>query len=147
MSFTSDMKIRRLSEFQGRFVYPDFDTGHDLLMDSFLATRLGGVYQAVSWQRLVRAFGLKDAGKGPRPIFSPRGKLALMFLKHYVGCSDRKLVEHLNYNVHYQVFCDVVIPVGPPISNYKIVSEIRSELAAKLNINKAQQVLAEKWAP
>jgi len=116
-------------------------------MDSFLATRLGGIYQAVPWRDVVSGFGLKERGKGPRAIFSPRGKIALMFLKHFVGCSDRKLIEHLNSNVHYQIFCDVVIPIGSPITNYKIVSEIRCELAKKLNIQKLQEVLAGKWAP
>ena len=42
--FIADMKIRRLPEFQGRFVYPNFDTDHALLMGSFLETRLGGIY-------------------------------------------------------------------------------------------------------
>ncbi|UOY06760.1 transposase [Muricauda sp. SCSIO 64092] len=141
------MKIRRLSEFQGRFVYPNFDTDHELLMESFLDTRLGVIYQAVPWMELVSVFGLREPRKGPRPMFSPRGKIALMFLKHYAGCSDRKLIEHLNSNVHYQIFCDIVVPVGPPITNYKIVSDIRCELADRLNTGKVQQVLADKWVP
>ena len=141
------MKIRRLSEFQGRFVYPNFDSDHALLMGSFLETRLGGIYQAVPWPEMVALSGLKDAAKGPRPIFSPRGKVALMFLKHFVGCSDRKLIEHLNSNVHYQIFCDVVLPIGRPITNYKIVSEIRCELADKLKVDRLQSVLAGKWKP
>ncbi len=141
------MKIRRFSEFQGRFVYPNFDTDHELLMKSFLNTRLGGIYQAVPWQEVVTCFGLKEPRKGPRPVFSPRGKVALMFLKHYACCSDRKLIEHLNSNVHYQIFCDVVVPVGSPITNYKIVSEIRCELAGRLKTGKVQRVLAREWAP
>ena len=141
------MKIRRLSEFQGRFVYPDFDTDHNLLMASFKQTRLGGIHQAIPWIELVRSLGLVEHARGPRCMFSPRGKLALMFLKHYVGCSDRRLIEHLNFNVHYQIFCDVVIPLGKPIVNYKIVSEIRCELSSKLKIGSMQQVLAEKWRP
>jgi len=145
--FLYDMKIRRLSEFQGRFVYPNFDTDHDLLMGTFLDTRLGGIYQAVPWQGLVACFGLGEAKKGPRPIFSPRGKVALMFLKHFAGCSDRKLIEHLNSNVHYQIFCDIVIPIGSPITNYKIVSEVRCELAKNLDVDGLQRAFAEKWAP
>lgn len=141
------MKIRRLSEFQGRFVYPNFDTDHQLLMDSFLDTRLGGIYQAIPWQALVLGFGLKEPKKGPRAMFSHRGKVALMFLKHYASCSDRKLVEQLNSNIHYQIFCDIVIPIGSPIVNYKIVSEIRCELAGKLKIDELQQVLANTWKP
>jgi len=69
-----------------------------------------------------------------------------MFLKHYVGCSDR-MIEHLNSNMHYQLFCDIVIPVDCPIVNYKIVSQIRCEVASKLKIQKVQQVFAQKWRP
>jgi len=38
--------------------------------------------------------------KGHRP-YSPFGKVALMFLKHFAGCSDNKFIEHLfceNFN-------------------------------------------------
>ena len=28
-----------------------------------------------------------------------------MVLKAYTGFSDRQLVEHLNGNIHYQIFC------------------------------------------
>lgn len=141
------IKIRRLSEFQARFVYPDFDTDHQLLMDSFLATRLGGIYRAVPWADIVKVLGLREHNKGPRAIFSPRGKVALMFLKHFVGCSDRRLIEHLNSNSHYQIFCDIAIPIGSPITNYKIVSEVRCELLQKLKFDGLQSVLAQKWTP
>jgi len=70
-----------------------------------------------------------------------------MFLKHYVGCSDRKLIEHLNSNMHYQLFCDIVIPVDYSIMNYKIVSQIRCEVASKLKTQKIQQVFAQKCRP
>lgn len=32
-----------------------------------------------------------------------------MLLKAYTGFSDRQLVEHLDGNVHYQLFCDIMI--------------------------------------
>jgi len=68
-----------------------------------------------------------------------------MFLKHYAGCSDRKLIEQLNGNIHYQIFCDVVIDPLRPITNYKIVSQIRCELALKLDIEIVQKHLAVRW--
>lgn len=112
-----------------------------------LATRLGSIYQAIPWQSLVEVFGLKEHIKGQQSTFSPRGKLVLMFLKHYEECSDRKLIEQLNSNVHYQIFCDIVIPIGSPITNYKIVSEIRCDLAERLKIDKSQEALAQYWFP
>ena len=80
-------------------------------------------------------------------MFSPRGKLALMFLKHYAGCSDKQLIEQLNGNIYYQLFCDIVIPAGHPIKNYKIISEIRCELARTLDMTRTQKVLADHWKP
>ena len=141
------MKIQRFSQYQGQFLFPNFNNHRAELLESFLGTRLGGVYRAIPWKKLIEDLHLKEKKKGPQSIFSPRGKIALMILKHYVGCSDRKLIEHLNANVHYQIFCDIIIPLGSPIKNYKIVSEIRCELACKLDIDKLQSSLAEHWKP
>ena len=141
------MKIRRFSEFQGQLVFPNFDNHYDELHESFLCTRLGALYKAVPWESIIRSFGLCEYKKGPRSIFSPRGKIALMFLKHYAGCSDLKLTEQLNGNIHYQIFCDVIIPPKSPITNFKIVSEIRCELAEKLDIESLQCILATHWKP
>jgi len=137
------MKVRRFSQFQGQFLFPNFDNNSKELYESFLKTRLGGVYRAIPWNKLVESFQLQEKEKGPQSIFSPRGKVALMFLKHYVGCSDFKLIEHINANVHYQIFCDIIIPPGSPLSNFKIVSEIRCELARRIDIDKLQSILAE----
>jgi hypothetical protein len=72
--------------------------------------------------------------------------IALMFLKSYVGCSDRKLISYLNGNIDFQMFCGIFL--GPErISNYKIVSEIRCELSRSLDIKKLQDILAGYWKP
>ena len=141
------MKIRRFSESQGLLVFPNFDNHYDELFESFLQTRLGALYKSIPWQSMVQSFGLCEYKKGPRSLFSPRGKIALMFLKHYAGCSDSKLIEHLNGNIHYQIFCDVIIPPQLPITNFKIVSEIRCELANRLDIDELQSMLANHWKP
>jgi len=141
------MKIRRFTDFQSQIKYPNFDTDYSELYASFLQTRLGELYQAVPWKEMVSCFDLKQNKKGPQSTFSPRGKIALMFLKHYVGCSDEKLMEHLNANAHYQIFCDVIISPLHPIKNFKIISEIRCELGLKLDIPKLQSVLIDKWKP
>jgi len=50
----------------------------------------------------VCVFKIKEkVKKGTKNYFSPKGKLALMFLKHYACCSDRRLVEQLNANIDY----------------------------------------------
>ena len=83
-----------------------------------------------------------DAG-----ISSASAKIALMVLKAYTGFSDRQLVEHLNGNIHYQMFCGIMIDPSFPITNYKIVSAIRNEMASRLDIESLQEVLASHWKP
>ena len=141
------MKIQRISEFQSEILFPIFQKNYSAYRATFLQSNLGKIYQAIPWLDLVKAFGLVEHKKGPRSLFSPRGKLGLMFLKHYAGCSDEKLIEQLNANVHYQLFCDLYIPPQVGISNFKIVSEIRCQLARLLDIDAVQKVLADYWKP
>ena len=68
-------------------------------------------------------------------------------LKAYTGFSDRQLVEHLNGNIHYQIFCGIMIPPSLPITNFKIVSAIRNEIASRLDIDSFQELLASHWKP
>lgn len=91
--------------------------------------------------------GLSEQRLGRRNIFSPSAKIALMALKTYTGFSDRQLVEHLNRNIHYQMFCGIMINSSFPITNYKIVSAIRNEIASRLEIESLQEVLSSHWKP
>ena len=87
-----------------------------------------------SWRRL-------------QSFFSPEGKVALMFLKMYTQLSAPKLLEQLNGNVHYQIFCDVYVNPLCPLTNYKLIDDITSELSDKLKIQQQQNVLADAWKP
>ncbi len=51
-------------------------------------------------------------------------------------------IEQLNGNFNYQMFYDFLLSPGQQITNYKIVSQIRCELADKLDIGKIQETLA-----
>jgi hypothetical protein len=107
---------------------------------------LGEIYQVVPWKELAKNFKLKEPRKGRGSMFSPQGKLALMFIKPYTGLSDRKLIDNINGSIHLQMFCGILL--GPEqLRNFKIVSRIRTELASKLNISVAQQILAKAWKP
>lgn len=140
------MKIQRISQYQGQLSFPSLTSTYQSYLSTFNQTNLGLMHQAIPWEDLVKAFDLKDHKKGPQSIFSPQGKIALMFLKHYAACSDSKLIEQLNGNINYQIFCDIHIPAGQRILNFKIVSEIRTELGRKLDISHKQQVLAKYWS-
>lgn len=141
------MKIRRISELQYQLDFLNSEERLELYKQSFLSSELGTLYQSIPWTSLLASLNLKDSKKGPQSIFSPRGKVALMFLKHYAGCSDRKLIEQLNGNIDYQFFCDIHLPIGIRIENYKIVSSIRCELSEQLDITKLQEALMESWLP
>ncbi|MDE3743991.1 transposase [Maribacter polysaccharolyticus] len=102
--------IRRFDNFQHTFLFASRTEQFELFFDHFLQGDLGKIYTAVPWEGLVRTFGLCDARKGQLSIFGPQGKLALMFLKHYAECSDRRLVEQLNGNIDYQFFWGTITP-------------------------------------
>jgi len=139
-------KIRRIRDFQHTFSFSSQEQQFNVFHDRFLKSDLGRIYRAVPWDGMVSALGLKEAKKGPKAIFSPRGKVALMFLKHYADCSDRKLVEGLNGNLDWQFFCGIYIGTDR-LENFKIVSEIRSELGGKLDIDALQKILYGHWSP
>ena len=119
----------------------------NLYRSSFLSSELGLIYQGIPWQELVLSFGLKDNRYGPDSLFSPQGKLALMFLKSYTNFSDRKLIESLNGNIHYQMFCGIILGAGESLKDFKIVSRIRNELGHRLDVQQCQRVLARAWKP
>lgn len=140
------MKVQRIfnTALEIQFISPQKE--FQLYWDSFLKSDLGKTYQAIPWKLLVKGFNLRENKKGPRRVFSPEGMLALMFLKSYVGCSDRKLIEYLNGNIDFQMFCGIFLGFER-IDNYKVVSEIRTQLALKLKIKEHQKLLAEHWKP
>jgi len=108
---------------------------------------LGKIYKAIPWDQKIPAINLKEYKKGPGCLFSCRGKLALMFLKHYCGCSDKKLIEQLNGSIYYQIFCDILLALGQHIENFKLVSQIRCEIASLLDVEKLEEVLMDSWRP
>ena len=141
------IKIRRISQFQHTFNFKSSEENFNALYARFSESNLGKIYQAIPWQELIKEFDLKKFKKGPNCIFSPKGKLGLMFLKHYACCSDIRLIEQLNANVYYQFFCDILLSPEEQIDNFKIVSQIRSELAEQLDIKKVQKCFASAWLP
>jgi hypothetical protein len=139
-------KIRRIYETTQEFNFISPQKEFSLYWESFQQSELGRIYQAIPWRELANRLKIRDKRKGPVRIFSPQGMLALMFLKSYVDCSDRKLISYLNGNIDFQMFCGIFL--GPErIGNFKIVSDIRSELSRCLDIKMLQEVLAGYWKP
>ena len=141
------IKIQRISQFQHSFSFNSSEENFNTLYSCFLESNLGKIYLAIPWKELTKEFDFKESQKGPDCIFSAKGKLGLMFLKHYACCSDQRLIEQLNANIYYQFFCDVLLSPGEQITNFKIVSQIRSEIAEMLDIRKVQKCFASAWLP
>ncbi|MCK5815560.1 MAG: transposase, partial [Flavobacteriaceae bacterium] len=99
-------KLQRISDLQHEFSFLNPSENFDSYFTLFLQSDLGKIYTAIPWEGLVGIFNIKESIKGTKNYFSPRGKLALMFLKHYACCSDKRLIEQLNANIDYQFFCD-----------------------------------------
>jgi hypothetical protein len=139
-------KLHRIFESTPEFSFISPQREFSLFWNHFLESELGKIYQAIPWQELIKSLGIKENRAGRNSLFSPQGKLALMFLKAYTGLSDRKLYEQLNGNIQYQMFCGILL--GPEsLTDFKIISKIRTQLAKKLDIRSIQEVLAKSWKP
>jgi hypothetical protein len=139
-------KIRNFSDLHPTIGFTEFDIYQDYYR-SFLSSELGKVHSLFPFAVLAKELGLKEKSLGRDSYFSPEGKVALMLLKSYTGLSDKDLIEQLNANLHYQFFCQVRIHPLNPLTNFKIVSEIRCEIGKKLDIDSLQQILASHWKP
>ncbi|WP_276901758.1 transposase, partial [Blautia hydrogenotrophica] len=99
------------------------------------------------FSEVAQQIHLESSPLGRKSYFSSEGKIALMVLKFYTNFSDSQLIEYLNGNIHYQLFCGVQIDPLHPLTNPKIVSAIRQELEDLLDIESFQPILAEHWKP
>ena len=139
-------KIRRIFETTQEISFISPEKEFSLYLKAFKESELGGIYQVIPWNDLVKKLRIKENKKGPDLIFSPQGMLALMFLKSYIGCSDEKLINHLNGNIQFQIFCGILLG-AERIDNFKIVSDIRCRFARNLDVKELQCVLAGYWKP
>jgi hypothetical protein len=140
------IKIRRIFESTQEILFISPQKEFSFHWEKFLKSELGKIYQVIPWKALIKSLKIKEPRNGRQAYFSPQGKLSLMFLKAYTGLSDRKLIENLNGNIHFQMFCDINLGYDKLI-DFKIVSKIRTELAKKIDIPSNQEVLAKAWKP
>lgn len=143
-------KVQHISGITKILPFEDLDF-YDLFRITFENSELGRMKRLLPLHEMAVNFGLLsnryERRRGPKPFFSAEGKVALMFLKMHTGLSAPKLMEQLNGNVHYQIFCDISINPLRPLTNYKLIDDIASELADKLRIQQQQNLLAEAWKP
>lgn len=100
---------------------------------------------------MAKNFGLISqsfkAKRGRKSYFTPEGMVALAFLKMYSGLSAPKLMEEINGNIHYQLFCGIRINPLHPLTSYKIIDSIMLDLSRRLKIQEQQTTLAQAWVP
>lgn len=107
----------------------------------------GIFHHAFPFSALAKRMHLQGSPPYRKSYFSAKGKITLTVLKSYTNFSDSELIEHLNGNIHYQMFCDIQIDPLYSLTNYKNVSAIRKELALRLDLESLQEVLAGYWKP
>ena len=124
---------------------------YELYRETFEQSELGRIKRLLPLRELAVSFGLVSGSlrpkRGRRSYFTPEGKVALMFLKMKTQLSFPKLLEQLNGNIHFQIFCDVLIDPLRPLTNYKLLDDIAAELAGKMKIQELQEQLAKAWKP
>ena len=121
-----------MAEIAPNIGFTEFDL-YDLYRLTFEKSELGRIKKLLPLRGMAENFGLVSKSMrlklGRRSYFTPEGKVALMFLKMHTGLSCPKLMEQLNGNIHYQMFCDVIIDPTRPLTNYKLLDDIMMEFA------------------
>lgn len=143
-------KVQNFSEIAPNIAFPEFNF-YELYHSTFEKSELGRIMKLLPLREMAENFGLVRKSMRPKlgrkSFFTPEGKVTLMFLKMFTGLSCPKLMEQLNGNIHYQIFCDVIIDPTRPLTNYKLLDDIMLELAGQLKIQQLQGILADKWRP
>ena len=143
-------KVQNFAGLTQSLPFTEFDF-YESYRQTFEKTELGRMRKLLPLHQMAETFGLVNKSlrpkRGRKSYFTPEGKVALMFLKKYTQLSAPKLMEQLNGNVHYQIFCDIYINPERPLTNYKLIDDVVSELAGNLKIQELQNKLAEAWKP
>jgi len=108
-------------------------------------TELGAIYKAIPWEELVKLLPPKKSFRGAPSYLPPAGLFGLMFLKHYSGMSDEKLLDAFNTNYAYQMFCGCIINPLHPIRDKAFVCRVRKFLALHCDMQKLQEILINAW--
>ena len=143
-------KITNFAEITPNLPFSEFNF-YELYRETFEKSELGRMKKILPLHEMAESFGLVSKSmmpkRGRKSYFTPEGKVALMFLKMKTQMSFPKLMEELNGNIHYQLFCDILIDPVHPLTNYKLLDDIAAELGGKLKIRELQNLLAEAWKP
>ena len=123
-------KVRNLSDIQQEIAFTEFDF-YQRYEETFKTSELGRIKSLLPLREMAISFGLVEekpkslrVKRGRKSFFTPEGKVALAFLKLYTGLSAPKLMEALNGNIHYQIFCGIRISPEIQLTNYKLIGNM-----------------------
>lgn len=112
------------------------------------SSQLGQIHQVIPWAALSRLIPAKKHMTGAPSWLTYDGMFGLMFLKHYTKLSDEKLVERLNSDVVFQLFCGIKNDLFlQPIKDKTLVTRVRRFLSIHLNVNDLQKEMINHWKP
>jgi len=110
----------------------------------FLQSDLGRLHQALPLQALADLLP-EGSGLGAPGWFDNSGKIALQFLKAYTGLSDRALLERLNTDWAFQLFCGIQLREEQCIRDENLIWRTRKQVAFHLELSTVQECLLEHW--
>ena len=117
-------KVQNFAEKAPNIPFTEFDF-YELYRTTFENSDLGRIKKLLPLRKMAESLGLVSKSLRPKlgrkSYFTPEGKVALMFLKMYTQLSFPKLLEQLNGNIHFQIFCDIAIDPTHPLMNYKLL--------------------------
>jgi len=110
-------KVQNFAEITPNIPFTEFNF-YNLYRETFENTELGRIKKLLPLHDMAENLGLVRKSMKPKcgskSYFSPEGKVALIFLKAKTQLSCPQLLEQLNGNIHYQIFCDIAIdPMRP----------------------------------
>jgi transposase, IS5 family len=125
----------------------DVSTYDSVYYQSFQNSPLGRIYSSIPFKELTAHFRpfMKQCPQGRKAIFSLEGGLGLMFLKHYTRLSDEKLIERINTDWHYQLFCGLPRRIYWGIKDGDLPGRWRKFLGLRLDLDELQSILAASW--
>lgn len=108
-------------------------------------TELGAIHGVIDWDSLEGLLPKKKTMRGAPGWLGRRGLFGLMFLKHYTGLSDEKLLERFHTDWAMQLFCGVLLQDNERIRDTAFVSRVRKYLSFHLDLNQFQDQMLSHW--
>ena len=116
-------------------------------IDCFLESPLGQMWQLLPFDSLGNSVKLPTpkSPAGRKGWLNTQQAIGLLFLKHYEGLSDAKLLRNLSCNYSYQLFCGILLEEGVGIKDMSLLSTWRSKLGHYMDTSMFQCILQYHW--